>query len=336
MSETKKSYLSDYALSINSERWLTMSASQLMSGGVIADEDIQSTIDASHIYIISKVPAIRFCPESHGYEGGILSGKLLYSINGELKSKEFAFPFELMDDAVEVKLSPYPHREVITCNASGEQVRYLQASLLSNALRWHNEENELRDFEVLYIGQSFGDGTRTAFERLKSHSTFQKILADLQYQNPEYEVQLFMFEFSDYSVITQFDGRAKNVIDDYRDLDRFRSIIDNPLSLKEQICLIEATLIRYFNPEYNKTYKDSFPDQKHKILESCYDLDFSALIVFMNVEELGYRLWSPSVAPHWRHSCNIDLLDPKERLGFFYISNGDDGFFKFGNPIERK
>jgi hypothetical protein len=195
---------------------------------------------------------------------------------------------------------------------------------------------ELSNLEVLYIGQAYGDGARNAFDRLKSHSTMQKILAHAQYILPDSEVSVLTFEYVPYKVFSQFDGRARNVISDYRDLERFRSIIDNPLTEHQQICLIEAGLIRYFQPQYNEIYKENFPQQNHKILQSCYDLDFSGLIIEIDTGELRFSLHSKTVSPRDHHICQFDLLDPNERWGFFNLSTVDGGTLRMPNVIERK
>lgn len=102
-------------------------------------------------------------------------------------------------------------------------------------------------------------------------------------------------------------------------LQRFYSIISNPLNEYQQVCLTEAGLIRYFQPRYNKIYKENFPSIKHKILEECYKLDFSGLVVEINTEELNFFLYSDSAQKHFHHIANINLIDHAERYGFFHF-----------------
>jgi hypothetical protein len=334
MEQSKKLYLSEFAVSLCSARWLITSASQLMSGKAMRDE-VQEVANNSHIYLICKAPVISFSKNSFKYEDGVLSGDINYRIEGVLREKGFSFKFPLLDGATEVRLSNYPHREILTFDSEGNKIRYLPANVVGMGTRWHIGNHELSDLEVLYVGQAFGDGTRTAFERLKSHSTLQKILAQAQYESPDSEIQILTFEYAPYSIIYQMRGHADNVISDYRDMDRCRSISDNHLLEHEQICLAEAGLIRYFQPRYNAIYKENFPSEKHKILESCYDLDFSALIVEVNTDELRFRLFSPAVKPSYHHTCQIDLLDPEKRWGFFHFERRDGTFFKMPEVIEQ-
>lgn len=334
MEESKRKYLSEFAISLFSARWMMIPAHQLSSDGEFKKAELEVAL-ASHIYLICKTPAISFSRDLFKYENGILSGSIKYSLEGEIREKLFSFEFPLLDGAETVQLSSFPFREIHTLDSQGNIVRKLPANLVSMGLGWHLQNKELSDFEVLYIGQAYGDGKRTAFERLKSHSTLQKILAQINYDSPEYEIQLLTFEYSPYRIIHQMDGRAKNAISDYRDLDRFRSVTVNHLTEHQQICLVEAGLIRYFQPQYNVIYKDNFPNGKHKILEACYDLDFSGLIIEINTEDLGFSLWSSGINARDHHIAKIDLVDPNIRWGFFHIFNDDGSALSMPNVIAK-
>ncbi|RQW61911.1 hypothetical protein [Vibrio viridaestus] len=322
MTESKRKYLSEFAVNLYSGRWMMTAASQLMSGGEMPEE-FKEVSDNSHIYIICQRPILSFDGEDFKYEGGKISGSLVYRVEGKLTKIPFEQDFPLLDGATEVKLSKYPHREIITCDSNGEVVRYLPATALGMAHGVHLSRPELANLEVLYVGQAFGDGTRSAFERLKSHSTLQKILAQSQYEAPDNEVSLLTFEYVPYRVLTQMDGRDRQAIGGPEDIERFRSIMDNPLTEHQQICLVEASLIRYFQPKYNVIYKDNFPSDKHKILESCYDLDFSGLVVEVNTDDYRLCMFSEKVAPKLHHICKVDILDPEKRHGFFHYTIAD-------------
>ena len=312
-----------------------VSASQLMSGGTMIKEH-QDVVDNSHIYIICHRPIVSFSTDSFKYENNSIIGHVNYKVDGKSKEIPFCHEFPLLDGAIGVKITDYPHREISTYDNNGKELRFLPATALSMGLGMHLSKPELSNLEVLYIGQSFGDGTRNTFDRLKSHSTLQKILAQAQYNLPDSEVFILSFEYLPYRVLSSFDGKSKNVINDYRDIGRFRSIMNNPLTEHQQICLIEAGLIRYFQPYYNEIYKENFPHKNHKILKSCYDLDFSGLVVEIDTEELRLPLYSKTVPPKEHHICKVDILDPSERWGFFNYALDDGGTFKMPNVIERK
>lgn len=335
MNDSKREYLSEFAVGMHTARWIMFPSSEINADKKISAEE-QSVLDACHIYVISKMPRLSFCKDTFEYKNETIAGDLLYKVNGEKKSLPFNREFPLLDNATGIKISKYPHTEIVTFNDDKHNIRLLPANLLCIGDKMHAKNKELRNLEVLYIGQAYGDmGNRSAIDRLKSHSTLQKILADVQHSSPDDEVYVLTFEYMPYQVITNMDGRSNAKIKDYRDIQRFYSILDNPLTEYQQICLIEAGLIRYFQPTYNKIYKDNFPSEKHKILEKCYELDFSGLIVEINTEELSFLLYSEATPPKYHHIGMIELTDPDERWGFFHFSVGDNQTIKAPYVISR-
>ena len=85
----------------------------------------------------------------------------------------------------------------------------------------------------------------------------------------------------------------------------------------ERISLYEASLIRYFQPRFNKEFKESFPSTNLKILRDCYDKDFAAIIAEISIEALPFRLFSGAVPPAWDHIASFDLHEDSSRKVFF-------------------
>ena len=316
----KKQYLSEFSVSLFTSNWLLIPADQVTSGGEMRPEE-KLIADNSHIYVICRRPAIRFDPKEFQHQGGVATGEVHYSVAGVKYTAPFEIVYPLLDGATRADVSPYPHREIRSYTPTGGEVRYLPASALSITAGLHLTRPELANLEVLYVGQSFAGGNRSAFERLQSHSTLQKILAEAAYESPESEILVATFQYEPYRVLALFDGKAKKAIADERDIGRFYSIIDRPLKKSQQISLAEAALIRYFEPRYNTIYKSNFPSNKQKVLASCYELDFSGLTVEINTEELGFRLYTDTVKPAMHHISNIELYGKSDRAGFFYFTD---------------
>ena len=153
--------------------------------------------------------------------------------------------------------------------------------------------NGIDAFEVGYIGQALGrKGQRTAIERLSSHSTLQKILADIYSNEPHMEVLLALYSFEFYRFILSMNGIDKSVRPDDADRVRYHRILESQFERSMQICMAEAALIRYFEPSYNKIYKTGFPHSNLKILRKIYELDFAALIVEASIEDHHMTLFS--------------------------------------------
>lgn len=314
-----RKYFSELTLGLHTRNALALPPDQLLSG-LAVPEDVQAVIDLCHIYAICKRPALSFEPGSFEYKQPTSSGHLSRRINGIIEHHEFAF--DMINRAGgKVEIGPYPHRELIGFDENGEGVFQWPASAI--ALYGKLDDRTINDFEVLYIGQAFADGKRTAFERLKSHQTLQKILADVHAKSPDDEIMLFLFEYDPATVHIQMDGRGKDAqVNGDEDLAHLRSVLDNPPTEKEQISIAEAGLIWYFNPEYNIKLKGGKPREELKLLESCYNLDMAGLIVEINTEEFPCRLWSGARQPGHHHIAQFDLHDPSKRRTYFSLADG--------------
>ena len=91
-------------------------------------------------------------------------------------------------------------------------------------------------------------------------------------------------------------------------------------SERERISLYEASFIRYFSPEFNKEFKNSFPSTNLKILRDAYEKDFSAVAAEICIDELPYCLCSGSVKSAHSHIAKYNLHENEARKAFFGIN----------------
>jgi hypothetical protein len=174
------------------------------------------------------------------------------------------------------------------------------------------------DLEVLYIGQAYGsDGSRTAVDRLQNHSTLQGIYAEAIRNSPDQEVWMVLCSFEPY-LLASFDGRSKNYATTlHQDDAHIHQVISTAITEQQEINFTEAALIKYFQPEYNKVYKDSFPNPAHSTYSECYDVDLNMVSVEVQTEELRLKLWSEAAKPAWVHFCTFPLHSKQERQFMF-------------------
>lgn len=85
----------------------------------------------------------------------------------------------------------------------------------------------------------------------------------------------------------------------------------------ERATLYEASLIRYFQPKFNKEFKESFPSTNLKVLADCYDKDFSAIMAEISIDELPFQLRSETIAAAPSHMAHHDLHTDAARKVFF-------------------
>ena len=218
----------------------------------------------------------------------------------------------------------YPHRRAIATNSRGEDEFYFPALMI--AQKAQVSDLAIRHFEVLYVGQAYADGKRAAIDRLRSHQTLQRILAELAAANPDDEVMLFLFKYEPAQYFLSMDGVAGAEITGEQDTRHVQRLIKNPPSRKEEIALAEAGLIRYFEPPYNEIYKASFPAEQLKILEGCYERDFVSLSVEINTEDVRARLWSEKRDVGYHHIASFDLHDSQKRRSFFSLIDREGNY----------
>ncbi|ESX42103.1 hypothetical protein NLY43_21095 [Mesorhizobium sp. C416B] len=171
-------------------------------------------------------------------------------------------------------------------------------------------------FLVKYIGQAYGkDGSRSALDRLMKHEKLQEIAIK---GVPEgYRFQVLMLAIAPVNqVVTIFNPRAE---DDSQSEKRIGQGLDKLFgtSEKERVALYEAALIRYFLPTFNREFSDSFASTNLKILQDCYEKDFSAVSAEINFDDFPFSLYSESVIPKEAHLAFFDLHEDQARKVFF-------------------
>lgn len=319
MARSKKSaenFMTEFAVNLISSKYLLTSASQLMSDGEMPPNELEVSKNC-HIYLVVARPAVHFDPSDFTFADGVISGSLVYRNDDGAQRHQFSSPFPLMDGAIRLELSPYPYNEIRTYDPEGRIVRWMPANAVSVYQTQLSYEHAFRKLKVLYVGQSYAGGHSTAFDRLRKHDTLQKILATTAYESPSSEILVLTVEYLPPRIITMMNGMDKSLIRSERDEKRFNKALDADFSKKLQISLVEAALIRYFQPKYNTVYKKKFPSRDMKVLRECYQYDFSSLTVEFDTSELQLVTYSDGVAPSDHHIANFMLTDDAARTQFF-------------------
>lgn len=270
-----------------------------------------------HIYMVCRRSRITFEPSAFR----ITPEEIVGEMRAHLRDHFERFPFA-MDNSKNlpfVKVEcPYPHTVARFLNDAEGACRMKAADLagMNHVFPDHLE------LEVLYVGQSYGvEGARTAPERLRNHSTLQGIYAEAIAHSPDKEIWLLLWSFKS-QWITCIDGRKTTTasMNDSEDEEHTMRVLNHVVEDQLEINLAESALIRYFRPEYNQRYKDSFPNPAHKTYTSCYDLDLNMVNVEVNTEGLGCRLKSAARPPSWTHFATYPFHSPEERKAMLDLS----------------
>ncbi|SOD55341.1 hypothetical protein SAMN06296416_10717 [Pseudoxanthomonas wuyuanensis] len=288
----------EHALGMYALGYCTLLAESIYDKSALAP--LMPVIESCHIYLIGYVPRITL--EIARQDGDGIH--LTYSVLGNEHTLAY----------------PVPEGYVL----KEEEDRYCLEDSAGEAYWLNPDEVQQRlsretggiDFNVKYIGQAYGhDGSRNALDRLLKHETLQRI--SLLGIPDGYRLAVLLLSIQPSNQLyTVFNPFAKNKDEDG---ERVKSGLDKlyNTSEAERTTLYEASLIRYFYPEYNKEFKDSFPSTNLKVLKDCYSKDFSALVAEICIDELPFRLRSETVEPRNYHIIRHDLHETADRRMFF-------------------
>lgn len=295
----KRKFDVEHALGMYASSFVVIPAFAIYDGDLL--KQYEKILATCHIYLIGAVPQVDFVGARQ--EGQQLI--TLYEVAGEARELEWPIPTGF-------SLGEGPEGWYLM-GADGSRIFPDDQDVIFQRL--NNEQNAI-GFKVLYIGQAYGkDGSRNALDRLLKHETLQKI--SLQGLPPGYRLNLLLLEIEPGNrMYTSFHPQAE--VKDHGTA-RISSGLDKLFDTDEveRITLYEASLIRYFQPRYNKEFKNSFPSTNMKVLADCYDKDFSALVAEICIDELPFKLFSDSIAIKQYHTVVHDLHDDESRKMFF-------------------
>lgn len=296
----KKKFDVEHAVHMYATSNVIMPASAIYQDDII--KKYKDQLKTCHIYLIGLVPKIDFIGAKHD------GGNLVTS-------------FEILSERYDL-IWPMPTGAKLMGGAKGPwyvvDLEGRKSFPNENTMRARliGEQKITYDFEVLYIGQAFGeDGSRNAMDRLKKHETLQKIA--VQGIPAGYTLMLLMIEIVPANrIITMFNPFAKDKEHGSeriaKGLDKLRNTTE-----AERTTLYEASLIRYFQPRFNKEFKNSFPSTNMKILSDCYAKDIAAVTAEICFDNIPFRLYSPTIKPKASHIAHHDLHSDEARRVFF-------------------
>jgi hypothetical protein len=201
--------------------------------------------------------------------------------------------------------------EVAICDPDGKVLAGGTAGLILQQL--DTRLAEVFDLEVLYVGQAWGAAevpTTNAAERLTRHETLLAIYAESEKRAPDQDIWLLLLSLDPpLSVGAMTLGKTPVHIGGYP-LQR--------VSDRHYVNFTEAALIRYFQPPYNKVFKNTFPNPAHGSYEECYSIDLNSVGIELVTDDVpGLRLYSERVPRTWYHIETFFLHDPAAREAMF-------------------
>ncbi|QEL18784.1 hypothetical protein [Limnoglobus roseus] len=310
---TVRKYLSEFAVNMQAKQVLVMLPTYLEH----LPADYFRPPYQSHIYGIARRPRVAFDPDSIVVTPEAIRGTVIAQRRGKPQQYDFEVKNYPADPVVKCECE-YPYSDFRFIDAKGEValegpvIQYLMKAGVGSVYP------ELVDLEILYVGQAYGkDGSRTAPQRLTSHETLQKILAEAIQRSPDMQIWIVLFSFGEW-LIASFDGRVEvNEEEQKEDLSHMWNVLGTRITEAQRINYCEAALIRYFQPQYNTEFKNSFPSASHSSYAECYKLDLNSVAVEIDCRPIGSRFWSQTVEPAWDHLISYPLHSEEERRDMF-------------------
>lgn len=264
-----------------------------------------------NIYMILKSKKIVFDPEnSFIKENGEIeiSSKIFSRGNLQRNTQKLKVNKLIKNGIIE---SEYPHKMVMIKESNNQLIWGGPISAMLREIRSSSRDVmdglkdsdgfDFLDLELLYIGQSKGRKQKsTALKRLINHSTYQKILALEQENDPDSEIWIGLCNFEVVVPLLIYKENKKSKISPKQ---MPPNLATNGFR-NEAINVTEAALIKFFLPKYNSEFTDSFPSEHH----SSYNCFYKYKIHSVMVEFFPYESISSRVSTEERKNYSIGVI----------------------------
>ncbi len=285
--------------------------------------ETKNIINDTHLYFICKKPRLRFIDTSLSYDKKKLH--LGFEVTTHQHKKEV---FGVIDDYNQF----FPEAtEFVRHKERSSQlvVRYSPDSSLTipiehifNLFDATNDfstllDQEVVNYEVLYIGQSLGKNTPSnSYKRILKHETLQQILSDTLENEPYNEIVILLATVDNAPRlfgITDSKFECQPVLDHtIKSVENFVAPIQ--LSKKEIVNIMEACLIKYFYPPYNKIFKKPITSGTEKAFKKCRQYDINSTSVGLNTGGLNFMLYSSQREAKYEHNAKFQLHLDNNRI----------------------
>ena len=158
------------------------------------------------------------------------------------------------------------------------------------------------DLRVVYIGQGIGRiYPRTSVNRLRSHTSLQRILSDIVTFTPEMDVFILLYRFEHSRTILSNGGNLNLEPESSWEMEsiHFNNLQNVKLTRNQIVSLAEAALINYFQPQYNILLKSrNFASKnKIKVISDLFNSGMVGLIVEICSSSIKSRIGTTHAPP---------------------------------------
>ncbi|WP_437277196.1 hypothetical protein WME90_39080 [Sorangium sp. So ce375] len=296
-----RKYAVEIALQLTTTHWQLLQP----DGFAGAQAHSASSGAAFNVYAILERPRLELDPASLRFVGQAVEGS--FKVCGPHPAvHQFRVPlaFDVKGRTVD---SPYPHT-CLRVLEGNQEVSYAKLPLLAP---WVDTDyKHMSHYRVDYVGQAQGGiHDRDAIARLQNHETLQKIMSDIMLERPHSEAWLFLTDFEPSTMWHVGGTSAYAEVSLEESMAHVAQVEQSIVKDRSQLInLVEAGLIRYFQPAYNDRYKKTFPSPNHSTYTSAYESDINALALVLSTTAPGpIVLYSDAAEPNSVHTIRYPL-----------------------------
>ncbi|MCE9732350.1 hypothetical protein [Pectobacterium sp. IFB5596] len=256
-------------------------------------DDLIERLDLCHLYMICKRPRLSLIPNSITWNADSISLKVSCAFNGVTHEGgvQLIRPPALRD-AKAFSVSRFPHRELLAIDRDGKVTHEMLFANLAHLIK--SLPSFAQQLEVLYVGKGLAKNTQ---DRLANHETLQKILAEINSDDPDSEV---------FALVYRFDYRRSvgGIVADNFDVKEFlcqNCGLYKP-TLDDQVSLIEAATISYFHTAKYNSHYINFPMTDIDAARRAREFGAAYIVVQIDTENIGgVPIYSQRIGPQATH-----------------------------------
>lgn len=292
----------------------------LPSAFKMTDKEIYSLFENHNIYIITRTNRVWFHPDLIKLDKSNGVSTFHFVIQNKYHRTVHPIVSRIPNNTEYIQVSDFPHTEIFLKNINGEVINSI------NAMEFLMElpEEAKPDFEVLYIGKSYGRNQKiNILDRLfkQYHRKFNDILIETMENEPDKQVVIMALNFTLEKRIIGTNFRKSVNTSSEEEYKRIQYLKNIKTEREHKIDIIEEALINYFEPKYNGILKNSLGKLSSKAVKVFRELDLSGIVVEFNTKISKVKLKSDCVPPKKLHIIQFSTFKDKDRATFIDLKN---------------
>jgi hypothetical protein len=299
----KQKFLFELSLELATKEIAVLRQSDSEDGVNNLEDDLKKMIGNSNLYFICKKPRLNFVPGTLFFDKNTLHFEFeLFSKNKTVKKERVVLNYaESPNNPIGFELHKTSKSKIIIYYPNNSSrtvpIEYIFYMFRNMPYRDFSQfaNHDITNYEILYIGQSVGNKEKSnSFIRTnRGHNKLQKILSYTLEHEPHYEIFLVFATiqppFSIASSLCEFYDPKYTKDNSLQDL----KALAKSHEVKKVVNLMEACLIKYFQPKYNDRLKsDKILGTESFIKEYTKDHDINSILTVIDTTNLSIELFS--------------------------------------------